>query len=254
MRKDLHDVLCKKGALGAFIQLPSPEVVEIFGDSGYEFLIIDNEHTMNGWSNTQDLVRAAEAVDTCAIIRTVDEGTSHIKKALDTGAAGILVPGCNSAATARQIVYDAKYAPMGLRGSCPGVRANYYGKGGLEYYQEANEKTMVLVQIEGAKGVEEIDEILDTKGLDGILLGPVDLSMAIGVPGDVNDPRVIQAMIDITKKANKKGVLCGTFAMDLENAKKWLDLGMDFIGYHIDTMLIRSAVANAVAEYRTIVK
>lgn len=252
MRKNLHDILAQKKALGAFMQLPSPEVVEIFGEAGYDFLIIDNEHSCNSLTNTQDLVRAAEAVDTCVIVRPVDESTSQLKKALDTGAAGVLIPGVESAEMARKVVYNAKYAPLGDRGACPGVRANYYGKGSVDYYPRANSETAILIQIEGAQGVKEFDEILEVKGIDGVLLGPVDLSMALGVPGDVNDPRVTEAMKAMAAKAKAKGIQCGTFCMDKQNAKKWLDAGMSFLTYHIDTMLIRAAAANAVAEYQSL--
>ena len=239
--------------LGSFVQLPCPEVVEILGSVGFDFVIVDNEHTEIDMATSVGLVRAAEAVDTSVLIRTADATETRIKKALDTGASGILVPGITGVQMARDVVYYAKYAPQGLRGSCPGVRANFYGRDGLEYYQNANRYTAVTIQIEGAGAVREFDEILEVEGLDAVLLGPVDLSMALGVPGDVEHPKVIGAMIDMLERANRRGVKCATFAMDRANAAAWFDRGMSFIAYHIDTMLFRAAAQTAVDEMRDIV-
>jgi len=251
MRKSFKELFqTRRHTLGTFIQLPCPELVEIFGTAGYDFILIDNEHTGIDISSSVGMVRAAEAVDTCVLIRTADASETRIKKALDTGAAGILVPGVTGVQMTRDIVYFAKYAPDGMRGACPGVRANFFGKGDVSYYAKANREIAVTIQVEGKEAFEEIDGILDVKGLDAILLGPVDLSMALGVPGHVDHPIVIQAMKDMVKKANDKGVKCGTFAMDKKNASMWFDAGMDFIAYHIDAMLIHAAARQAVEEMR----
>jgi len=173
-----------------------------------------------------------------------------IKKALDTGASSLMIPNINSAQMARDVVYNAKYSPLGMRGACPGVRANYYGKEGVEYYPRANRETAIMLQVEGKQGVEEFDQILEVEGVDAINLGPVDLSMALGVPGDVNHPLVISTMKEMVKKCKARGVKVGTFCMDPVNARKWLDEGMDIIEYHIDTMLMRAAVSGAVEEFK----
>lgn len=251
MRKLFRDVLhAGKKPLGAFIQLPSPEIVEIFGSAGYDFLIIDNEHTSIDVENSANLVRAAEAVDTAVIIRTADASETRIKKALDTGATGVLVPGITGVKMTKDVVYYAKYAPEGMRGSCPGVRANRFGQGGVEFYSQANRDTCVTIQVEGKEAFEEFDQIIDVSGLDAVLLGPVDLSMALGYPGEVDHPVVINAMKSMVRKANAKGIKCGTFSMDKDNALMWLNAGMDFMAYHIDAMVIRASVHKAVDELR----
>lgn len=251
MRKLFRDVLQSgRKPLGAFIQLPSPEIVEIFGGAGYDFLIIDNEHTSIDTEKSTNLVRAAEAVDIAVIIRTADASETRIKKALDTGATGILVPGITGVKMTRDVVYYAKYAPEGLRGSCPGVRANRYGKGGVEYYSQANRDTCVTIQVEGSEAFEEFDQIISVPGLDAVLLGPVDLSMALGYPGQVDHPMVIDAMKSMVKRANAIGIKCGTFSMEKDNALMWLNAGMDFMAYHIDAMVIRTSVQKSVDELR----
>lgn len=239
---------------GCFVQLPSPEIVEIMGEAGYDFIIVDNEHTGIEPEGAVGLVRAAEAVDTCVLIRTADATETRIKKALDTGAAGILVPGITGAEMARQVVYYGKYAPEGLRGSCPGVRANYYGRDGVSFYSCANRDTALTIQIEGEGALREFDEIIAVEGIDAVLLGPVDLSMALGVPGEVDHPKVVEAMKHMVKRAGERGVKCATFCMDAQSAGMWLSQGMDFLAYHIDAMLIRGAAKAAVEEIQALMK
>ncbi len=234
--------------LGTFLQLPSPEIAEIFGYCGYDFVIIDNEHSVNDAGLTIQMVRAAEASGAHAIVRTPDDNEAYIKKALDMGADCVLVPNVKSCDDVKRIIRYAKYAPAGMRGSCPAARANHYGQGGLEYYRLANEKTAVMVQIEGRQACEEIDQILALEGLDGILLGPVDLSMALGHVGDVDHPEVIAMMNEILEKAKAKKVAVAAFAMDPESGKAWLAKGLNMLAYHIDSMMIREAAAKGKAD------
>lgn len=235
----------KKPILGTFLQLPSPEIAEIFGYNGFDYVIIDNEHTANGPDVSVAMVRAAEASGTLAMIRTPDFLETSIKKALDTGASALLVPNVKTADDVRSIIRFAKYAPMGMRGTCPGVRANQYGTGdGVEFYQRANEYVAVLVQIETTDACDNIDEILDVEGLDAIWLGPVDLSMYMGHGGDANHPEVIAALTKVLKAAQAKGVAVAAFAMDTETSKDWIDKGLNILAYGIDGMILQDAAAN----------
>ena len=233
----------KRPLIGTFLQLPSPEVAEIFGFCGFDFVIIDNEHGVIGPAATLAMARAAEASGACAVIRTPDFEETHIKKALDVGPGALLCPGVQSAEDVRRVLRFSKYAPLGTRGACPGVRANYYGAEGASFYRRANEEVAILVQIEGAGAYREIDEILSIDGLDGILLGPVDLSMSLGHPGEVDHPEVVAAMEDIFSRAKAKGVAVATFAMDIASARMWVDRGVDFLAYHIDGMLLRESIS-----------
>lgn len=243
--KSFRDLLKNRTPLlGTFLQLPSPEITEIFGFCGYDFVIIDNEHSTIGPEISLAMVRAAEASGTCAIIRTPDCSETNIKKALDTGAKAVLCPGIQSVDDVKDVLRFAKYAPHGMRGACPGVRANQYGEKGLDYYQQANEQTAVLVQIEGKDACLQIDEILQLNGLDGILLGPVDLSMSLGHPGEVTHPEVVAAMNNIFQKAKEQHIAVAAFAMDYDTAKMWLDKGIDILAYHIDSMMIRECASS----------
>lgn len=242
-KKIQESVATKKALLGTFLQLPSPEIAEIYGYCGYDFVIIDNEHSVIGPEMSLRMTRAAEAAGTFAMIRTPDVSETNIKKALDTGASGVLIPGIQSAQDVRDVIRFAKYSPMGMRGSCPGVRANCYGKGDLSYYQQANKEVAVLVQIEGRQACEEIDEILEIEGLDGVLLGPVDLSMSLGHGGDVDHPEVVEIMDRIFEKAKARKMAVAAFAMSPETGRRWIDKGLDLLAYHIDGMMIRECAA-----------
>ena len=239
-----------KRLIGSFLQLPSLEVAEIFSNAGFDFLIIDNEHSVMDVPFSQNMMRAIIAAGGVPLIRTPDCEETTIKKTMDTGVPGIVLPGISGAAMLRETMRHTKYAPMGTRGACPCVRANRYGEGDNSYYARANRDTAVLIQVEGRGAYEEIDDILVADGLDGILMGPVDLSMSLGVPGEMDHPIVEKALREILEKAKKRRVATGIFCMDTAAVEKWFGLGVDFILYGIDSMVIRETAYNTAQSLR----
>lgn len=223
--------------LGMFVQSTSEEMVEIIGYAGFDFVIIDMEHGPLDIEGALRLVRAADASGITSIIRVAENSSIAILKALDIGASGIIVPGISSKEDAERAVRSAKYTPLGNRGACPCVRANRYGGGRADYLKEANYETSVILLVEGKEGMSSFDDIISVPYIDGVMLGPFDLSMSLGVPGDIYNPMVRNAMKDMVKKAKEKGIYIGTFSVDLDDAKGWLSLGLDFIAYNVDTLL-----------------
>lgn len=226
-----------RGALGPFMITSDPAFVEAAGHAGYDFVLLDMEHGPGTFQNLQNLIRAANVTGACPVVR-VPRGTDiWIDRALDVGAGAVLVPQIDNAEQARAAVSAAKYSPVGNRGTCRFVRSAGYGAvPGAEYFSKAQE-TVVIIQAEGKKAVENLDEILDVPGVDVIFIGPYDLSSSLGHVGEIDHPEVIACIQNIIEKANAKGVKLGCFADTVEGGKKWRDMGVKFIGYACDTYL-----------------
>lgn len=161
-----------------------------------------------------------------------------IKKSLDMGAAGIIIPNIDTAEQASEAVALCRFTPDGIRGACPGVRANHYGAGGSEYYEKANRETVVIPLIESPAGVENFDAILAVPGISAVFLGPIDLSVAMGLKGDVNDPKVQEVLLGCVDQAKAKGIPVGALSTDSCFIRELLDHGLDFLAYGIDTILM----------------
>lgn len=253
MSKTFKELLKEERTIfGTWLQIPSPEIAEIFGYAGFEFAIVDNEHSSMGPSTSVPMLRALEAAGVATAIRVPECADVYVKKALDSGASAIVCPGISSVKAAKDFVYYGKYAPKGMRGSCPGVRANKFGMGDISYYSNANNNTALIVQVEGKEGVEVFDEIIAVDGLDGVLLGPVDLSMSLGVPGQLDHPLVTETMKEMVKKVRNKGLGAGMFTGDIKSTKYWMDAGCNFIGYGIDAMMILGMAENTLRELKTL--
>ena len=226
-----------RGALGPFMITGDPAFVEAAGYAGYDFVLLDMEHGPGTFENLQNLIRAANVAGVCPVVR-VPRGTDiWIDRALDVGAGAVLVPQIDTAEQARAVVAAAKFSPVGSRGTCRFVRAAAYGAvPGNEYFAEA-QNTVVIIQAEGKKAVENLDEILDVPGIDVIFVGPYDLSSSLGHVGEIDHPEVIACIQQIIEKASAKGVKLGCFADSVEGARKWRDLGVKFMGYACDTYL-----------------
>lgn len=150
----------------------------------------------------------------------------------------MIVPNIDTAEQAAQAVALSKFTPEGIRGACPGVRANRYGAGGSEYYETANRETAVIALVESPEGVKNFDEIIRVPGLTAVFLGPVDLSVAMGLKGDVSAPEVREALLDMVHRAGRAGVPVGALGLDPVFVRELFDKGLDFLAYGIDTILM----------------
>ena len=183
------------------------------------------------------------------LIRLPSSGEVAIKKALDSGAAGIIVPQINSAQAAEAVVQMAKYAPDGQRGVGVG-RAHGYGQHFQEYVSTANEETTVVVQAEHIEAVRNIDEIAAVPGIDAVLVGPYDLSASLGKLGQVNDPEVRTAIDRVTDACLQRGVKLGIFGMTAGAVKPYIEAGYTLIVAGIDTALLGQAAGKLLAQIR----
>ncbi len=220
--------------IGPFMKTTDPAFVEVAGYSGFDFVILDTEHGPCSIETMQNNVRAAMLSGVMPIIRVENQSSGSISKALDIGAGGVQVPHVQNANDAQKVISAAKFHPYGDRGVCRFVRAaNYSSKEGREYFSSANE-TIVIIQVEGTQGIENIDDILEVEGIDIVFIGPYDLSQSLGVTGEISNPKVIEQMNKIVQKSREKRMTVGTFIDRLEDIKMWKDIGVQYLSYSVD--------------------
>ena len=235
-RNMIREALDKRNlALGTWVQMRNPEACELVAAGGYDFVIIDMEHGSFGWDGAVDMIRAVEYGGATPVIRLPGDSIVDIKKALDAGALGVIIPKICSGKEALQVVKAAKYEPSGRRGACPVVRATAHGLLDWKMYRKwSDENVMVWAIVETMEAIENIADIV-SQGLDAIVLGPFDLSMAMGFQGDVEHPQVKRELIRISEIALKKGVECVAVLFDMEpeqilrSAKFWKEKGCRMI-------------------------
>lgn len=219
---------------GMFMKTNDPMFVEAVGIAGFDYIILDMEHGPVTIENQQNNIRAAEARNTVPIIRLKDRDENTIGKALDVGAYGIQVPQINNAQEAQRVVKFAKFYPYGMRGVCRFVRAADYSNMDRYEYFNSSKDILIILQLEGIEAIKNLDEILEVDGIDILFIGPYDLSQSLGIPGQVNNPIVVDAMKDIVKKAKEKGKVIGTFVDTYQDLRMWKEIGIQYLSYNVD--------------------
>lgn len=194
-----------KKFIGTYVMFPCDSMLEVMKLAGFDFVIFDTEHEQLTFSEIMPMLRTCEACGLATVIRVpgVDEGA--IKKALDMGASCIKVPGISTAEEARRVVEYSKFPPEGRRGACPFVRSNQYGTDRAGCWSRANRETALSIIIEGPEGIANMKEILAVPGIDSVSIGQVDLSVALGVPGQVFHEKVIDAVLECADICQKHG-------------------------------------------------
>jgi 2-keto-3-deoxy-L-rhamnonate aldolase RhmA len=225
--------------IGTLLSLPSPELAEIAADAGFDWLFLDMEHGALGPTEVLRLVQAVPGPCAC-LVRIPENREMWVKKALDTGAAGIIVPHVNDAAEAARAVHWAKYPPEGGR-SVGFSRANRYGARFQENVETANAATVVVAQVEHIDAVRGIDAILGVGGVDAVFIGPYDLSASLGKPGRIQDPDVREAIGTVAAACAARRVPVGIFAAGLDASAKALDEGYTLVCSGIDIGLYARA-------------
>ena len=240
-----------KVVFGPFLKFTDPAVVEIMGFAGFDFIIIDTEHGPISIETAQNMIRVAESVNITSIIRVGNNDESFILRALDIGAQGIEIPQINSKPDAVRAVKSVKYSPKGERGVCRYVRAaNYSSMDKFKYFESVNKETIIIVHIEGVEGINNLDGILSVSGIDVIFIGPYDLSQSLGIPGQVNNSLVVEKMKEVVLKCKQNKVAVGTFADDVETAKFWVSLGVQYMSFSVDVGILYNASKNIISKLK----
>lgn len=243
MRKNLtkEKILAGETAYGVFINIPSPAIVEIAGHLGFDFALIDAEHGPMGLETCEQMIRAADVVNTTPLVRVAMNIQQNILRYLDMGALGVQLPLLNNKADVENVVRSVRYRPVGRRGLA-GVRANNWGMWGpmAEYVEEANRQNLVIVQIETLEAVENLKEILTVPGIDIVFIGPSDLSAAMNYTGQQNHPEVQKMIAKLVEEIHAAGKATGTIAYDADTLKLRKEQGFKFIVYNAVTMMVKS--------------
>jgi 2-keto-3-deoxy-L-rhamnonate aldolase RhmA len=234
--------------LGTMVTLPTAATAEILAGLGFDWLFVDGEH---GPLETRELAAILQAVsrDVACIVRVPEGREVPIKKALDLGAAGIIVPQVNTAEQAADVVRFARYAPDGARGVGL-ARAHGYGMRFKEYVESANEQIAVVVQAEHARAVDNIEAIVRVPGVDAVLLGPYDLAASLGKMGKVDDPVVFAAIQRVTDECVAAGMPLGYFGVTAAAVKPYVERGYTLIVAGVDTLFLGQGAKTLLAELK----
>jgi 4-hydroxy-2-oxoheptanedioate aldolase len=232
-------------AYGTFVLLGEPALVEMIGYAGFDFVVIDTEHSGNTMEQVGAMVRAAELAGTTPIVRVTANAPEFILRALDGGAGGVLVPQVNTAAQAAAAVRAARYAPQGERGVAGVVRAARYGFIPMpEYLTGSNRENLVITQVEHMDAVNNLDSILDVEGVDGIFIGPADLSQSMGITGQFNHPELRRTMHAVIEKTRRTEKWAGIFCMDAADAAYWKAAGASLLAIATEGIIFAAAMRN----------
>ena len=244
-----------KPVLGTWIMMPSVLTVDIIASTGVDFVIIDREHGPIGFETAQEMAMACESRGVSPIMRVGDIERSFIQNALDIGMHGIQVPNVDTKQNAKDVIKFSKYPPMGDRGFSPFTRAGDYSiHNATTLTKTANKNTAVILNIEGKDAVNNFDEILKIENADIYFVGLFDLSKALGIPGDVSNPVVIDALAEIIEKANKAGKFVGTIATTKEKMAEFLKMGVKYMVYLVDCEILRSGYESVVDSFNQEIK
>lgn len=251
-RHPLKERYAQKGYVaGTFVEIPSPQLVELLGLAGFDFVVIDREHGAMDLERCEELIRAASASGISPMVRVAACDPVAIRQPLDMGAAGVHVPQIHSAEMARIAVRSAFFHPRGERGMQPYVRAaSYRNYPTAEYLREVNDETLVVLHLEGREGIAAFDEIAAVEGVGVAFLGPYDLSQSLGIPGQVDSPLVKDTMRAAVERARVHGVAVGTFCDEVRTAMEWRKLGVTYLAVSVDAHIFLSSARRLASELK----
>jgi len=234
--------------------LSSPAVVNVAGESGIDFVIIDLEHGPTSFETAEAEIYAAEAGGTTPIIRLGESSEPTILRALEIGTQCLMISHVGDAAEAARVVQAAKYPPEGSRGLSPFTRHHGYSDADLgAKLGRANDELFLGALVEGPGALDELEAIAATPGLDMVYLGIYDLSAAVGVPGELEHPKVLSVVRECVARIEAHGAVAGSVARDLDYLKVLVDAGFRFLSYSADSAILRGGLERARLTYEELV-
>ncbi len=236
--------------IGLWLSSTSSYLAEIAATSGYDWLLIDGEHAPN---TVQDLYHQLQAIApyrSQPVIRPIEFQTALIKQVLDIGARTLLVPMIDTAEQARALVQATRYPPLGTRGVGAGVaRAARWGR--VENYMaRANDELCLLIQAESKTAIDNLAALLEVEGVDGIFIGPADLSATLGYPDNADHPEVQRVIEESIKRIRQAGKAAGFLAVNPTMAERAISWGANFVAVGVDTMLYTAALDQRLALFK----
>jgi 2-keto-3-deoxy-L-rhamnonate aldolase RhmA len=231
--------------VGSWITLSHPAIAEIMAKSGFDWLAVDLEHSVITIREAEELIRIISLCDVTPLVRLTSNNPNQIKRVMDAGSHGIIVPMVNTPEDARNAVNAVKYPPLGKRGVGL-ARAQGYGATFNEYLEWQKHEPIVIVQIEHIDAVNNLEKIFSVEGIDGYIIGPYDLSGSLGVPGQFEHPSFLAAMEQIKNVASNMNMTGGIHIIepDTEKLEECIKEGYQFIAYSLDIRMLDVACRN----------
>ncbi len=234
-----HRLRTRSSLFAAWTSLGHPSITEIFAAANVDFVGIDLEHSTIGQEQAQRIIAAAHAGGVACLPRVSSHNGEQIRRLLDSGADGVIVPQVSTMSEVERIVEWCKYPPLGKR-SYGVARAQGYGFDFDEYVATWNERSTIIIQIESVKAVEALDGLLGGDSVDGAMIGPYDLSGSLGIPGQLSDPRVTAACERVIDACRRHGKACGTQVVEPteQDVRESLDAGYTFVVLASDVFVL----------------
>ena len=242
-----------KASIGLFHSLGSPLAAEMLGHAGFDWVIIDGEHSTNDVPAIRDTLVALDAASTPAVVRIVGNDVNLVKQLMDAGAQTLLVPMVETAQQAQLMVRAMLYPPQGIRGVASGTRAGQFGMA-RDYLGTANSEACLIVQIESMKAMANLSDIAMVEGVDCLFIGPSDLAADMGHLGNPAHPEVQDAIAEGLGKIRKKGKAAGIYSSDPEQAGRLASMGANFIAGGTDLGVLSKALALVASNLRRAVQ
>ena len=228
-----------KTPIGCWLMSGAPATAEALGCAGFDFLVVDTEHTPIDTPQMIDILRTIAGTPAAAIVRPPWNDMVMVKRVLDAGAQSLLLPFVQNADEARRAVAHTRYPPAGVRGVAGTHRGSRYGTV-PNYFKRAHEEICVIVQIETVSAFEHLEAIASVPGVDSLFIGPSDLSASMGLLGDVSNAAVQEKLAAAAQTCKKLGKPCGIIGFNPEMAKKFLGYGFSWIAVGSDMSLMVS--------------
>ncbi|MDO8463834.1 MAG: aldolase/citrate lyase family protein [Gallionella sp.] len=252
MSKSLKTKLRNKEAtLGSWITLGQPAIAEIMSKAGFDWLVVDLEHSVISIDRAGDLIRTIDLCGVAPLVRLTSNDPNQIKRVMDAGAHGIVVPMVNTLEDAVRAVSATRYAPRGSRGVGL-ARAQGYGVNFQDYLKWQSDGPVVIVQIEHKDAIDQLEKILTAPGVDGFIIGPYDLSCSMGIPGQFEQAAFTAAMTHIRETGKRLGCPAGLHIVepDLQRLEQTISEGYTFIAYSVDIRMLDVSVRQGVAKMK----
>ena len=245
----------KTKSFGSFFELGGRGAMEALAHSGLDYVIIDTEHGCFSEETAADMILAAERGGLLPYVRIGDIRRPYVLRMLDIGARGLIIPNIRSVDEVQELVRHAKFPPIGNRGYCPnrtsGWGSEEWSKDVFSYMDSCNSRCKVIPQCETREALDQIEAIASIPGVDGIFIGPCDLSIALDIPLQFDHPMLLDACERILHACRENQIESYIFAGNMNDAVKWANKGFDSIAYSLDATVLINAFQNLISEFRS---
>jgi len=241
--------------LGSWITLGNTSIAEIMAKANFDWLVVDLEHSVINIDIAGELIKTIDLCGVTPLVRLTSNDVNQIKRVMDAGSHGIVVPMVNTPEEAEQAVAATRYAPAGSRGVGL-ARAQGYGVSFQDYLKWQTDGPVVIVQIEHKDAIENLENILKVPGVDGFIIGPYDLSCSMGIPGEFEHPDFITAVNEIRNTGKKLGCPSGIHIVepDTQRLEQSVSEGYKFIAYSVDIRMLDVSARQGVTKIKELIK